>query len=30
MRNRNVLTIDVPAALAKAREYRDRVLKSLR
>jgi 5-methylthioadenosine/S-adenosylhomocysteine deaminase len=30
MRNRKVLTVDVPAALAKAKQYRDRVLKSLR
>jgi 5-methylthioadenosine/S-adenosylhomocysteine deaminase len=30
MRNRNVLTVDVPATLAKAKEYRDRVLASLK
>ena len=30
MRNRKVLTVDVAAAVAKAKEYRDRVLKSLR
>ena len=29
MRNRKVLTVDVPAAVAKAKEYRDRVRKSL-
>jgi 5-methylthioadenosine/S-adenosylhomocysteine deaminase len=29
MRNGKVLTVDVPAAIAKAKEYRDRVLKSL-
>ncbi len=29
MRDRKVLTVDVPAAIAKAKEYRDRVLKSL-
>lgn len=29
MRNRKVLTVDVPAVLAKAKEYRDRVRKSL-
>jgi 5-methylthioadenosine/S-adenosylhomocysteine deaminase len=29
MRNRKVLTVDVPAAVAKAKEYRDRVMKSL-
>jgi 5-methylthioadenosine/S-adenosylhomocysteine deaminase len=29
MRNRKVLTVDVPAAVAKAKEYRDRILKSL-
>lgn len=30
MRNGKVLTVDVPAAIAKAKEYRDRVLKSLK
>ena len=30
MRNRKVLTVDVAAAVRKAKEYRDRVLKSLR
>jgi 5-methylthioadenosine/S-adenosylhomocysteine deaminase len=30
MRNRKVLTVDVAAAVAKAKEYRDKVLKSLR
>jgi len=30
MRNRKVLTVDVPAVLAKAREYRDKVRASLR
>ena len=30
MRNRKVLTVDVPAAVAKAKEYRDKVQKSLR
>ena len=30
MRNRKVLTVDVPAVVAKAKEYRDRVRKSLR
>jgi 5-methylthioadenosine/S-adenosylhomocysteine deaminase len=30
MRNRKVLTVDVPAAMAKAQEYRDRVLESLK
>ncbi|HMC22370.1 MAG TPA: amidohydrolase, partial [Thermoanaerobaculia bacterium] len=30
MRDRKVLTVDVPAALAKAKQYRDQVLKSLR
>ena len=30
MRNRKVLTVDVPAAVAKAKEYRDKVVKSLR
>lgn len=30
MRNRKVLTVDVPAAVAKAKEYRDRVVKSLK
>jgi 5-methylthioadenosine/S-adenosylhomocysteine deaminase len=30
MRNRRVLTVDVPAAIAKAKEYRDRVVKSLK
>ena len=29
MRNRKVLTVDVPAAVAKAKVYRDRVVKSL-
>jgi len=29
MRNRKVLTVDVPATLAKAKEYRDKVLASL-
>jgi 5-methylthioadenosine/S-adenosylhomocysteine deaminase len=29
MRNRRVLTVDVPATLRKAKEYRDRVLASL-
>jgi 5-methylthioadenosine/S-adenosylhomocysteine deaminase len=29
MRNRKVLTVDVPAAVAKAKQYRDRVRKSL-
>ena len=29
MRDRKVLTVDVPAAMAKAKEYRQRVLKSL-
>jgi 5-methylthioadenosine/S-adenosylhomocysteine deaminase len=29
MRNRKVLTVDVPATLAKAKEYRDKVVKSL-
>jgi 5-methylthioadenosine/S-adenosylhomocysteine deaminase len=29
MRNRKVLTVDVPAAVAKAKEYRDKVRKSL-
>lgn len=29
MRDRKVLTVDVPAAIAKAKEYRQRVLKSL-
>ncbi len=29
MRDRNVLTVDVPAAIAKAKKYRDRVVKSL-
>jgi 5-methylthioadenosine/S-adenosylhomocysteine deaminase len=29
MRNRKVLTVDVPAAVAKAKEYRDKVSKSL-
>jgi 5-methylthioadenosine/S-adenosylhomocysteine deaminase len=29
MRNRKVLTVDVPAAVAKAKVYRDKVLKSL-
>ncbi len=29
MRNRKVLTVDVPAALAKAKQYRDQVVKSL-
>ena len=29
MRDRKVLTVDVPAAIAKARQYRDQVLKSL-
>jgi len=29
MRNRKVLTVDVPAAVAKAKEYRDKVLRSL-
>lgn len=29
MRNRKLLTVDGPAAVAKAKEYRDRVLKSL-
>jgi 5-methylthioadenosine/S-adenosylhomocysteine deaminase len=29
MRNRKVLTVDVPATLVKAKEYRDRVRKSL-
>ena len=30
MRNRNLLTVDAPAAVAKAKEYRDRVVESLR
>ncbi|HEX3070710.1 MAG TPA: amidohydrolase [Thermoanaerobaculia bacterium] len=30
MRNRKVLTVDVSAAVAKAKEYRDRVLRSLK
>jgi 5-methylthioadenosine/S-adenosylhomocysteine deaminase len=30
MRNRKVLTVDVPAAVANAKEYRDKVQKSLR
>jgi 5-methylthioadenosine/S-adenosylhomocysteine deaminase len=30
MRNRNLLTVDAPAAVAKAKEYRDKVQKSLR
>ena len=30
MRDRKVLTVDVPAAIAKAKQYRDQVLKSLR
>lgn len=30
MRNRKVLTVDVPAAMAKAKEYRDKVTESLR
>ena len=29
MRDRKVLTVDVPAVLAKAKQYRDRVVKSL-
>jgi 5-methylthioadenosine/S-adenosylhomocysteine deaminase len=29
MRDRKVLTVDVPAAIAKAKQYRDQVLKSL-
>ncbi|HSY52658.1 MAG TPA: amidohydrolase [Thermoanaerobaculia bacterium] len=29
MRNRRVLTVDIPAVLAKAKEYRDRVRKSI-
>ena len=29
MRDRKVLTVDIPAAIAKAREYRDQVIKSL-
>jgi 5-methylthioadenosine/S-adenosylhomocysteine deaminase len=30
MRDRRVLTVDVPSAIAKAKQYRDQVLKSLR
>ena len=30
MRDRKVLTVDVPAAIARAKQYRDQVLKSLR
>jgi 5-methylthioadenosine/S-adenosylhomocysteine deaminase len=30
MRDRKVLTVDVPAAIAKAKQYRDQVIKSLR
>ena len=30
MRNRKVLTVDVPAAVAKAKSYRDKVQTSLR
>jgi 5-methylthioadenosine/S-adenosylhomocysteine deaminase len=30
MRNRKMLTVDVPAAMAKAQEYRDRVVESLK
>ncbi|HEX9492092.1 MAG TPA: hypothetical protein VGA33_02410, partial [Thermoanaerobaculia bacterium] len=29
MRDRKVLTVDVPAAMAKAKQYRDQVVKSL-
>jgi hypothetical protein len=29
MRNRKVLTVDVPAAIARAKEYRAQVVKSL-
>jgi 5-methylthioadenosine/S-adenosylhomocysteine deaminase len=30
MRNRHLLTVDAPAAIAKAKEYRDRVVESLK
>ena len=30
MRNRKVLTVDVPSTLAKAKEYRDKVVASLK
>ena len=30
MRNRNILTVDVPQTMKKAKEYRDKVLASLK